>query len=380
MKVDKEQKKNKEKVRRSVSGVLEILPKGFGFLRSADNQYRPSPEDVYVPANTIRRFKMKPGSEVAGTAVPGRGKSLQLKEVETLDGLDPEAYAETHPFSELTSIDPFEKFQIGDSGDLTLRAIDLLAPIGKGQRGLLVAPPRTGKTMILQKLARAIGDAHPEVELMVLLVDERPEEVTDFRRSTDARVLASSSDGKDKSHIQITEMVLERSRRLVEAGRDVVILLDSITRMARAYNREEGNGRGRTMSGGLGVGTLGKPREFFGAARTTEEEGSLTIIATALIDTGSRMDDVIFEEFKGTGNMELVLDRRLADKRIWPAIDLHTSGTRKEEKLRDEETQQKINLMRRALADLNTQNAMQTLLNRLEKTESNEAFLNLIRG
>lgn len=374
-------KANKEKPKEleTVSGVLEILPKGFGFLRSAENHYAPSDQDVYVPANLARRLKLKSGTTITGQAAPGRGKSLQLKEVESLDGLNTEQYMETAPFQELTSIDPYEKLEIGANGDLTLRAIDLLAPIGKGQRGLLVAPPRTGKTMILQKLARSIAEAHPEIVLMVLLVDERPEEVTDFRRSTSAEVIASSSDRRDSRHIQLTQIVLERARRLVEAGRDVVILLDSITRMARAYNREE-NGGGRTMSGGLGVGTLTKPREFFGAARTTEEKGTLTIIGTALIDTGSRMDDVIFEEFKGTGNMELVLDRRLADRRIWPAIDLHASGTRKEEKLRDGEAQTKINLMRRALSDLSAQDAMQTLLQRLQKTSNNEEFLQRIKG
>lgn len=365
--------------RKPVSGVLEILPKGFGFLRSPENQYRPSDADIYVPADMIRRLHIQSGTLVEGKESPGRGKSLQLREVFTLDGLSPDEYRNRTPFQELTSIDPFERFKLDESGEIILRVIDLLAPVGKGQRGLIVAAPRTGKTMILQKMAMAILEYHPDVELIVLLIDERPEEVTDFRRSTSAQVIASSSDQKASHHIQVTEIVLERARRSVEAGKDVVILLDSITRMARAYNSEE-SGRGRTMSGGLGVGTLAQPREFFGAARKAEEGGSLTIIATAIVDTGSRMDDVIFEEFKGTGNMELVLSRKLADRRIWPAVDLHASGTRKEEKLRDSNTQGKVNVLRRALADLPGEEAMQTLLQKLEKTPTNEAFLGMIKG
>ena len=371
---------NKERrERKPVSGVLEILPKGFGFLRSPENQYRPSDEDIYVPADMIRRFQMKSGTLVEGKESAGRGKSLQLREVMRLEGQSPEEYRNRTPFQQLTSIDPFEKFRLDESNEIILRVIDLLAPVGKGQRGLVVAAPRTGKTTILQKLAMAVLDFHPDVELMVLLIDERPEEVTDFRRSTRAQVIASSSDQKASHHIQVTEMVLERARRLVESGKDVVILLDSITRMARAYNSEESS-RGRTLSGGLGVGTLAQPREFFGAARKAEEGGSLTIIATAIVDTGSRMDDVIFEEFKGTGNMELVLSRKLADRRIWPAVDLHASGTRKEEKLRDNSTQNKVNVLRRALSDLPGEEAMQTLLQKLEKTSTNEAFLGMIKG
>jgi transcription termination factor Rho len=370
---------SKKQERKTVSGVLEILPKGFGFLRSADNQYRPSKDDIYVPAEMIRRYRLQSGTLVEGKESPGRGKSLQLREVTHLDRKTPQEYRNRTPFQKLTSIDPFERFRLDESNEMILRVIDLLAPVGKGQRGLIVAAPRTGKTMILQSLAKAIIELHPDVELIVLLIDERPEEVTDFRRSTQAQVIASSSDHKASHHIQVTEMVLERARRLVESSQDVVILLDSITRMARAYNSEE-SGRGRTLSGGLGVGTLAQPREFFGAARKAEEGGSLTIIATAIVDTGSRMDDVIFEEFKGTGNMELVLSRKLADRRIWPAIDLHASGTRKEEKLRDNSTQAKVNVLRRALADLPGEEAMQTLLQKLEKTPTNEAFLGLIRS
>lgn len=372
-------KEKVQKERKAVSGVLEILPKGFGFLRSPENQYRPSDEDIYVPSDIIRRFRIQTGTLVEGKESPGRGKSSQLREVERLDEKSPDDYRNRIPFQQLTSIDPFEKFRLDEGSEMILRVIDLLAPVGKGQRGLIVAAPRTGKTMILQSLATAILNLHQDVELIVLLIDERPEEVTDFRRSTHAEVIASSSDHKASHHIQVTEMVLERARRLVESGKDVVILLDSITRMARAYNSEESS-RGRTLSGGLGVGTLAQPREFFGAARKAEEGGSLTIIATAIVDTGSRMDDVIFEEFKGTGNMELVLSRKLADRRIWPAIDLHASGTRKEEKLRDSNVQAKVNVLRRALADLPGEEAMQTLLQKLEKTPSNEAFLGLIRS
>ncbi len=368
-----------QRQQKTVSGVLEILPKGFGFLRSAQNQYLPSKKDVFVPADVIRRLQVKPGTLMMGKATAGRGKGLQLREVESLDNKSPQEYRQHPAFQKLTSIDPLERFRVDETGDLLLRVIDLLAPVGKGQRGLVVAAPRTGKTVILKKLAGVIAETEPDVELFVLLIDERPEEVTDFQRSTPAQVIASSSDRKATNHIQITEMVLERARRLVEAGRDVVILLDSITRLARAYNTVE-KGRGRTLSGGLGVGTMAQPREFFGAARKAEEGGSLTIIATALVDTGSRMDDVIFEEFKGTGNMELVLDRRLADRRIWPAIDLHASGTRKEENLRDSETQSKINLLRRALSSLSKEEAMLTLLQKLEQSSSNASFLGKIQG
>jgi len=372
-------KNNTQREREPGAGVLEILPKGFGFLRSPEHQFRPSDKDIYVPAEMLRRFQIKSGTLVEGKVGPGRGKSLQLREVIRLDGLSSEEYQRRIPFQKLTSVDPYERFRLDESGDILLRVIDLLTPVGKGQRGLIVASPRTGKTMILQKFARAILDLHPDVELIVLLIDERPEEVTDFRRSTGAQVIASSADQKASHHIQVTEVVLERARRLVESGKDVVILLDSITRMARAYNSEE-TGRGRTLSGGLGVGTMAQPREFFGAARKAEEGGSLTIIATALIDTGSRMDDVIFEEFKGTGNMELVLSRKLADRRIWPAVDLHASGTRKEEKLRDQDTQKKVDLLRRALSELSGEEAMQMLLQKLQKTPTNEAFLGMIRG
>ena len=291
----------------------------------------------------------------------------------------PEEFKEVTPFSRLTCIDPIERLEVDQGNDPSLRIIDLIAPIGRGQRSLIVAPPRTGKTIILKKLAQVIGEFHPEVHLMVVLIDERPEEVTDFKRSVDAEVIYSSNDEAATKSIRVVEIVLERARRLVEAGVDVVILLDSLTRVARAYNSQTKD-RGRTLSGGLGARTMEKPREFFGAARKVEDGASLTIVATALIDTGSRMDDIIFEEFKGTGNMELVLHRGLADRRIWPAIDIKKSGTRKEEKLRSPETQRKINLVRRALSTQSTEEALRVLLSKIEKTTSNQQFLEMLKA
>jgi transcription termination factor Rho len=300
-----------------------------------------------------------------------------LAAVETVDNMTPAERVGITSFQKLVSVDPFERLRIDDSNDLSMRVVDLLTPIGKGQRGLIVAAPKTGKTMLLQNLAHSISAAHPEVHLMVVLINERPEEVTEMRRSIRGEVIYSSSDEMSRKHVNVAEIVLERARRLVECGRDVVILLDSLTRMARAYNIEH-RGVGRTMSGGLGAGSMAKPREFFGAARKIENGGSLTILATALVDTGSRMDDVIFEEFKGTGNMELVLNRELADRRIWPAIDIRASGTRKEEKLRDSDSQRRINLLRRALSDLKAEQAIQALLRKLAETPDNQAFLRMI--
>ncbi len=360
----------------TAEGILEILPEGFGFLRRLENRYQPHPTDVHVPRGLIRSLQLKPGSEIKGkvTTQSEGGRKRQLGEVELVDGVDPAQARERPQFRELISIDPFERLRIDEFNDESMRVVDLLTPIGKGQRGLIVAPPKTGKTMLLQKLAQSISEAHPEVHLMMVLINERPEEVTEMRRTVKGEVLYSSSDEMSKKHVNVAEIVLERARRLVESGRDVVILLDSITRMARAYNIEH-RGTGRTMSGGLGAGSMTKPREFFGAARKVEDGGSLTILATALIDTGSRMDDVIFEEFKGTGNMELVLSRELADRRIWPAIDIPASGTRKEEKLRDPATQRRVNLLRRALSDLSPERAMQALLRKLGETPNNQAFL-----
>ncbi len=362
-----------------VVGILEVLPDGFGFLRAKENEYQPDGEDVFVSTHIIRQHQLREGSFIRGYAAPGRNRSkgLQLKEIVEADGATPEEYARREPFQRLTCIDPIERLRIDETGDISMRILDLVAPIGKGQRGLIVAPPRTGKTVLLQKLALAVQQVHPECHLMIVLIDERPEEVTDMRRSTGAEVIASSNDEMTRKHVRVAEIVLERARRMVEAGEDVVILLDSLTRMARAYNVEQ-RGSGRTLSGGLDAKTMQKPREFFGAARKCEEGGSLTIIATALIDTGSRMDQVIFEEFKGTGNMELVLHRPLAEKRVWPAIDIHKSGTRKEEKMRTEEVQEQVNLLRRILADRKVEGAMEALVSKIEKTESNAEFLSLL--
>jgi len=362
-----------------VEGVLEVLPDGYGFLRRLENNYLPEDGDVFVPADLIRKNQIREGSTINGQAATRRNHSggPQLREVENLDAVSVEEYQLRAPFTRLTSIDPTERLRIDESGDSSMRIMDLLTPIGKGQRGLIVAPPRTGKTILLQKLAQAIAKVHPEVHLMIVLIDERPEEVTEMRRTTTAEVIASSSDQMADKHVRLAEIVLERARRLVEGGTDVVILLDSLTRMARAYNVQN-RGSGRTLSGGLDAKTMQKPREFFGAARNAEEGGSLTILATALIDTGSRMDQVIFEEFKGTGNMELMLHRPLADRRVWPAIDIHKSGTRKEEKLRSPDTQEQVNLLRRILADRKVEGAMEALVGKIDKTEDNKSFLELL--
>jgi len=363
----------------TVEGVLEILPDGYGFLRRLEFAYQPEEDDVFVPAAMIRDQLLKEGSMIKGQAGVGRGKSKgrQLAEAELADGVALDEYRERVPFNRLTSIDPLDRLRIDESGDTSMRILDLVAPVGKGQRGLIVAAPRTGKTMILQKLAQSIAKSHTDVHLMIVLIDERPEEVTEMKRSTQAEVIASSSDEMARKHVRVAEIVLERARRLVEGKTDVVILLDSLTRMARAYNVEN-RGSGRTLSGGLDAKTMQKPREFFGAARNAEEGGSLTIIATALIDTGSRMDQVIFEEFKGTGNMEVILHQPLADRRVWPAIDIHRSGTRKEEKLRTPDTQDQVNLLRRILADRKVEGAMEALISKITKTENNTEFLDLL--
>ena len=361
-----------------VQGVLEVLPDGRGYLRLAENRYSPDGKDVFVPLELIRKHDLKSGCDITGEAVRGR-RNQRLRSVETVMGGAPEEFKELMPFSRLTCIDPIERHEVDQGNDSTLRIIDLIAPIGRGQRALIVAPPRTGKTIILKKLGQAIREFHPEIHLMVVLIDERPEEVTDFKRSVDAEVIYSSNDEPAAQSVRVVEIVLERARRLVESGVDVVILLDSLTRVARAYNSQSKD-RGRTLSGGLGARTMEKPREFFGAARKVEDGASLTIVATALIDTGSRMDDVIFEEFKGTGNMELVLHRGLAERRIWPAIDIKKSGTRKEEKLRSPETQHKINLVRRALSTQGTDEALRVLLSKIEKTASNQQFLEMLKA
>lgn len=358
-------------------GVLEVLPDGFGFLRSPTYNYLPSAEDIYVSPAQIRRFDLKKGDTITGTirSPKEKEKYFALLKVDKINGTPPDKAKERVLFENLTPLYPNERLMMETSRDrLSERVLDLTAPIGKGQRGLIVAPPRTGKTVILQNIAHSIAKNHPEVTLIVLLIDERPEEVTDMTRMVKGEVVASTFDEQPDRHIQVAEMVIEKARRLVEHGHDVVVLLDSITRLARAYNTVQPHS-GKILTGGVDASSLHKPKRFFGAARNIEHGGSLTILATALIDTGSRMDEVIFEEFKGTGNMELVLDRRLADRRVYPAIDLIKSGTRKEELLFHPSELEKIYILRQALADLTPLDAMNLLLGRLKKTGSNTEFL-----
>ena len=361
----------------ATSGVLWIKPNGAGLLVSSENNFVPQAGDTIVPRSMIERLHLQPGLLLGGSARRGGNGGLELAGLETVEGLGLEEYRESRrPFSELISIDPNEMFKLETEPErLTTRVLDLLAPIGKGQRCLVVAPPKAGKTTLLKDIAHGINTNHPDVIVMVLLVDERPEEVTDFRRSVEkGDVLASSSDETAENHIMIAETVIERARRLVEMNKDVVILCDSITRMSRAYNNEQ-RGSGKILSGGIDARTMEKPRRFFGAARNGEDWGSLTIIATALIDTGSRMDEVIFQEFKGTGNTEIVLDRGLFERRIFPAMNIAQSGTRKEEKLLPPTVLPKIHTLRRALAGTDPMTAMKMLLERLQKFPSNEAFL-----
>lgn len=358
-------------------GVLEVLPDGFGFLRSPTYNYLPSAEDIYVSPAQIRRFDLKKGDTIIGTirSPKEKEKYFALLKVDKINGAPPEKAKDRVLFENLTPLYPNERIVMETTKDrFSMRVLDLTAPIGKGQRALIVAPPRSGKTVILQNISHAIATNNPEVTLIVLLIGERPEEVTDMIRMVKGEVVASTFDEPPERHVQVAEMVIEKARRLVEYGHDVVILLDSITRLARAYNTVEPHS-GKILTGGVDANALHKPKRFFGAARNIEEGGSLTIIATALIDTGSRMDEVIFEEFKGTGNMELVLDRRLSDRRIWPAIDLIKSGTRKEELLYHPSELEKIFLLRGATADLNPVDAMNLLLGRLKKTGSNAEFL-----
>jgi transcription termination factor Rho len=361
-------------------GVLEILPEGFGFLRSANYNYLPGPDDIYVSPSQIKRFGLRKGDIVTGQVRPPKDSEryFALIRVEAVNLESPETALEKVVFEELTPLYPDEKFDLETADeDLSMRIINLLCPVGMGQRGLIVSPPRAGKTMILQKIANSITTNHPDAYLIVLLIDERPEEVTDMQRSVRGEVVSSTFDEPAERHVQVAEMILEKAKRLVECSRDVVILLDSITRLARAYNAVVPHS-GKILSGGVDANALHKPKRFFGAARNIEEGGSMTIIATALIDTGSRMDEVIFEEFKGTGNMELVLDRKLADRRIWPAVDLNKSGTRKEELLLSEEECGKLWVLRNALAGLNTVEAMEMLLSKMKKTKDNAEFLQLM--
>jgi transcription termination factor Rho len=362
------------------SGVLETLPDGFGFLRAPDYNYLPGPDDIYVSPSQIRRFNMRTGDTISGHIRPPKESEryYALLKVEEVNFRPPDQAFEKILFDNLTPLYPEERLSLerGDK-DLTTRVIDLAAPIGKGQRGLIVAPPRTGKTMILQSIANSITTNHPEVDLIVLLIDERPEEVTDMQRSVRGEVISSTFDEPATRHVQVSEMVLEKAKRLVEHQRDVVILLDSITRLARAYNSVVPPS-GKILSGGVDSNALHKPKRFFGAARNVEEGGSLTIIATALIETGSRMDEVIFEEFKGTGNMELMLDRKLVEKRIFPAIDINKSGTRKEELLMEKNDLDRIWVLRKVLAQLSSIESMEFMVEKLSKFKSNKEFLNMM--
>lgn len=358
-------------------GVLEVLPDGFGFLRSQNYNYLPSQEDIYVSPAQIRRFDLKKGDTICGTIRPPKDKEkyFALIKVDQINGQSPDKAKDRIYFENLTPMYPSKRLVMETAKDnYCMRVVDLVAPVGKGQRGLIVAPPRSGKTVILQNIANSIAINNPEVALIVLLIDERPEEVTEMDRLVKGEVIASTFDEPPERHVQVAEMTIEKARRLVEHGKDVIILLDSLTRLARAYNAVQPHS-GKILSGGIDSNALHKPKRFFGSARSIEQGGSLTILATALIDTGSRMDEVIFEEFKGTGNMELVLDRRLADRRIFPAVDLIKSGTRKEELLYHKDELEKIYTMRQAIADLSTIDAMNLLLGRLKKTNSNIEFL-----
>jgi transcription termination factor Rho len=358
-------------------GVLECLPDGFGFLRCPDYCYLPGPDDIYVSPSQIRKFDLHTGDIVSGQIRPPKNgeRYFALIKVKAINYEPPELHREKVLFDNLTPLYPHERLKMETSSDnLSGRVLDMLTPIGKGQRGLIVSPPRAGKTMLLQSIATSLAKNQPEVFLIVLLIDERPEEVTDMTRTVHGEVISSTFDEPAARHVQVAEMVIEKAKRLVEHGRDVVILLDSITRLARAYNATVPSS-GKILSGGIDANALQRPKRFFGAARNIEEGGSLTIIATALIDTGSRMDDVIFEEFKGTGNMEILLDRRLVDKRIFPSIDINRSGTRKEELLTPLEDFNRVIVLRRVLSQLSPVEAMELLLDKLSKTKSNADFL-----
>jgi transcription termination factor Rho len=357
-------------------GVLEVLPEGFGFLRAPEYNYLPGPDDIYVSPSQIRRFNLHTGDTVSGQIRPPKEgeRYFALIKVEAINFEPPEVAMEKVHFDNLTPLYPEERITLEVPDNNTSRVMDLVTPIGKGQRGLLVAPPRTGKTMMLQAIANSITANHPEITLIVLLIDERPEEVTDMERSVHGEVISSTFDEPATRHVQVAEMVIEKAKRLIEHKRDVVILLDSITRLARAYNTVVPPS-GKVLSGGVDSNALQKPKRFFGAARNIEEGGSLTIIGTALIDTGSRMDDVIFEEFKGTGNLEVHLDRKLVERRVFPSIDIHKSGTRKEELLIDEWELRRIWVLRKVLSSLSPVEAMELLLERMDKSETNKEFL-----
>lgn len=361
------------------AGVLEMHPNGYGFLRSAETNYTRERDDPFVPAPMIERYRLREGVHIKALVQPGRRQQgPRVREIEAVEGMPPDDYPAVKTFDQLTPINPetWLRLETGQQ-PLTTRVMDLLTPLGKGQRALIVAPPRTGKTVLLQQVSQAVSQNHPELSLVMLLVDERPEEVTDMRRSVKGDVLASSLDCDVESHVRLSQLVIERCKRMAETGKDVFLLMDSITRMARAFNKWVGN-TGRTMSGGVDIKALDIPKKLFATARVFEEGGSLTIVATALIDTGSRMDELIFQEFKGTGNMELVLDRKLADRRVWPAIDISQSGTRREEKLLDPNTLHAVNMLRRTLSSMHHVDAMEQLTKQLAKFKSNREFITLI--
>ena len=358
-------------------GVLEVLNEGYGFLRSPDFNYLPGPDDIYVSPSQIKRFGLRTGHEESGQIRPPKSKEkfYALLKLEEVNGKNPDDLKRTILFDNLTPLYPDQKFNLEvNPKDLSTRVMDLISPIGKGQRGLLVAQPKTGKTVLMQKVANAITNNHPDVKMIILLIDERPEEVTDMKRNVEAEVISSTFDEAPERHVAVADMVIEKARRMVEFGEDVVILLDSLTRLGRAHNAVIPHS-GKILSGGVDANAMRKPKRFFGAARNTEESGSLTIIATALIDTGSRMDEVIFEEFKGTGNMELVMDRRLSDRRIYPSFDLIKSGTRKEELLLDKKVLARMWILRKLLNDMKIIEAMEFIQDRMRRTKTNDEFM-----
>ena len=361
----------------TATGVLEVLNEGYGFLRSPNFNYLPGPDDIYVSPSQIKRFGLRTGHEVSGQIRPPKSKErfYALLKVEEINGKDPAELKKAILFDNLTPLYPQEKLNLEvNPKDLSTRVMDMISPVGKGQRGLLVAQPKTGKTVLMQKVANAISQNHPEVKMIILLIDERPEEVTDMKRSVEAEVISSTFDEAPQRHVAVADMVIQKARRMVEFGEDVVILLDSITRLGRAHNAVIPHS-GKILSGGVDANAMRKPKQFFGAARNTEESGSLTILATALIDTGSRMDEVIFEEFKGTGNMELVLDRKLSDRRIYPSFDLIRSGTRKEELLLDKKVLARMWILRKLLNDMNVIEAMEFIQDRMRRTKNNDEFM-----
>jgi transcription termination factor Rho len=363
------------------SGILELHPNGYGFLRDPSKDYQRERTDPFVPGAMIEKYGLREGVFITGMVQQNRRQQgPRLKEITDVGGIKPEDYVNVKPFDQLTPINPetWLKLETGPE-PISTRVLDLLTPMGKGQRALIVAPPRTGKTILLQQISQAISTNHPEMDLIVLLIDERPEEVTDMRRAVKGEVVASSLDRDVESHVRLSQLVTERCRRLAESGRDVFLLMDSITRMARAFNKWVGN-TGRTMSGGVDIKAMDIPKKLFATARCFEEGGSLTIVATALVDTGSRMDELIFQEFKGTGNMELVLDRKLADRRIWPAIDINQSGTRREEKLLDPDVLHAVTMLRRTLTQMHHVDAMEQLTQKIGKFKTNSEFIELISG